>query len=63
MTETLPAIDPAPGRSEERLDRARYERVAELFRRWPELSPAELDELRALWDLHIAERRRSGSHR
>ena len=61
MTETLPAIDPAAGRSVERLDRAREERVTELFRRWPELSPAELEELRSLWDEHIAERRRSGS--
>ena len=61
MTETLPAIDPAVGRSAERLDRAREERVTELFRRWPELSEAERAELRSLWNLHIAERRRSGS--
>jgi hypothetical protein len=61
MTETLPAIDPAVGRSAERLDRAREERITALFRRWPELSPTELDELRSLWDLHIAERRHSRS--
>jgi len=63
MTETLPAIDPATGRSVERLDRACEDRVTELFRRWPELSRAEHDELRSLWDEHIAERRRSGSRR
>ena len=61
MTETLQAIDPAVGRSAERLDRARDDRITELFRRWPELSTAELDELRWLWGRHIAERRRSGS--
>ena len=60
MTETLPATDPVAGRSVERLDRARLEqddRVTTLFRRWPDLSDAEIAELRSLWDRQIAERR------
>jgi hypothetical protein len=52
VVETLPVGDPS-GRSEERLDSAKEERLTSLFRRWPALTDEEVSELRGLWEERI----------
>ena len=55
VSATLPVSDPPRGLPAERLDRdgILVDRVETLFRKWPELSSPEQEELRALWRAHL----------